>query len=250
VRAFAGSRPLEDNAPSTDRQAWRPQPFGTKNVHGVVDPLIEPLWEGMRVLVDVAAADPGHGGIAGRSAVAMARDMDGDDVGGVVEGIDLVLSELGRSVRAEHATIDGYLTHMVVRGSAGAFAGGIEAPSSSEMATQMLMGRRARRSELVESMPEEVSAEEPLGFVAVDLLSVDDDLLLDVPLLERKRVLESVVAEGELVRIGLFVRPPVDPWIGSWRSLGFHSLAYKSANSRYRPGRPNDAWAIARIPKR
>jgi hypothetical protein len=240
--ATVGSRFGRDGAVagSGDARDWRPQAFGRKNVHGIADPLIEPLWEGLRVLIRLDAGD----------RQADVRDVEGDVLTGVVEGIDPVLAELRRSLRADQAILDGYLTHMVVRGSAGAFGGGIEAPTSTEMATQMLMGRRPRRSELVESMPEAVSPDEALGFVAVDLLSVDDDVLLDVPLLERKRVLESALAEGELVRLGTFVRPPVDPWIGSWRSLGFHSLAYKAANSRYRPGRPNDGWAIARIPKR
>jgi hypothetical protein len=58
-----------------------------------------------------------------------------------------------------------------------------------------------------------------------------------------------VLAQDELVR-GPFVRPPVDPWVGSWRSQGFRAMAYKEANSRYRPGAVADDWAVAQIPKR
>ena len=72
-----------------------------------------------------------------------------------------------------------------------------------------------------------------------------------MPLLERKRILEGVLDEAELVRRTAFVRPPVDPWIGTWRSIGFGLLAYKAANSRYRPGQPNEEWATApRSPQR
>ena len=89
-----------------------------------------------------------------------------------------------------------------------------------------------------------------MAFVAVDLLLVDDEPLVDIPLLERKRILEGVLDEGELVRRTAFVRPPVDAWLGTWRSIGFGELAYKAANSRYRPGEQNPDWATARIPPR
>jgi DNA repair ATPase RecN len=48
-----------------------------------------------------------------------------------------------------------------------------------------------------------------------------------------------VIAESDLIRIGIHVKPPVDTWLGSWRSFGFRRLAYKAANSRYLPGRKN-----------
>ena len=89
-----------------------------------------------------------------------------------------------------------------------------------------------------------------MAFVAVDLLWIDDQSLLDVPLLERKRVLESVLRESELVRVGVYVRPPIDPWIGSWRTMGFRRMSFRGANSRYVPGAKNREWAQAEIPRR
>jgi hypothetical protein len=53
-----------------------------------------------------------------------------------------------------------------------------------------------------------------------------------------------------LVRRGIFIRPPIDTWIGSWRTFGFNRMAYKAANSRYLPGQPNPDWAIADLPIR
>ena len=58
------------------------------------------------------------------------------------------------------------------------------------------------------------------------------------------------VAEGELVRWTPFVREPLGSFLASWRAQGFGALAYKSANSRYTPGIPNQAWATASIPRR
>jgi hypothetical protein len=71
-----------------------------------------------------------------------------------------------------------------------------------------------------------------------------------VPLLERRRILDSSIDESQLVRLGAYVRLPVDAWIGSWRAQGFRAVAYKAANSRYAPGATADDWATARIPRR
>jgi hypothetical protein len=48
----------------------------------------------------------------------------------------------------------------------------------------------------------------------------------------------------------MHVRQPIDVWIGTWRNLGFRAMAFKDANSRYRPGQPNDDWAKQDIPRR
>jgi ATP-dependent DNA ligase len=116
----------------------------------------------------------------------------------------------------------------------------------------MVVGQRNRRKELLDAIDEREEATRPPGhdavFVAVDLLLLDGEPLLDVPLLERKRLLDAVLVEGPLVRIGIHVRPPVDPWLGTWRNVGFRMLAYKESNGRYRPGEANPGWASARIP--
>jgi ATP-dependent DNA ligase len=74
--------------------------------------------------------------------------------------------------------------------------------------------------------------------------------LLDVPLLERKRLLESVLAEGERVRRTTFVREPAGSFIITWRSVGFGGLVHKEANSRYHPGVPNPDWTLMEMPRR
>jgi ATP-dependent DNA ligase len=148
--------------------------------------------------------------------------------------------------------IDGYLTHQATLPSLPSVPGGVEGISASEMATQMFFGRQARRKRLAkegDAYAAVLTADTPLALVAVDLLEIDGTELLAVPLLERKRLLESALDEGDLVRRTSFVRPPVDVWIGTWRSLGFTQLVYKAANGRYTPGVANGGWAIARIPQ-
>jgi ATP-dependent DNA ligase len=121
---------------------------------------------------------------------------------------------------------------------------------ATEMAGQFLFGGAATRDRPQPGGPALADPDAPLAFVAVDLILIDGATLFDVPLLERKRLLESVMEEGELVRRSVFVRPPIDTWLTSWRALGFRSLAYKDANSRYVPGGVSDAWAIAPMPTR
>ena len=119
------------------------------------------------------------------------------------------------------------------------------------MAQQIFIGKglKSRVNKPIEEMEaRRRQPDTPLAFVAIDLIALDGQWLLDIPLLERKRLLESVLEEGDRVRRSAFVRLPVDPWLASWRSLGFSELAYKAANGRYQPGARNDDWAIARIP--
>jgi ATP-dependent DNA ligase len=120
----------------------------------------------------------------------------------------------------------------------------------------MWFGSLGRLRSRTKSPPVESIGREPplpdadVAIVIVDLLWIDDEPMLAVPLLERKRILESVLGESRLVRRGIFVRPPIDTWIGSWRSFGFSRVAYKGANSRYTPGATNSQWAIGELPAR
>lgn len=223
-------------APAADRRAWRPQAFGSKGVRQIGDPIIEPVWEGERVLAHVEAG------------AAEIVTVQGEPITDLPE----IAAAVASAASAGRLVLDGYLTTQAARPSLGVVPAGVRAPTSGEMVTQMFLGRGRRvRHELAESMAAgPVREGETVVFVAVDLLAIDDDPLLDVPLLERKRLLESALGENDLVRVGVFVRPPVDAWLGSWRALGFRSLAYKAANSRYLPGARNDSWAIARIPQR
>ena len=83
-----------------------------------------------------------------------------------------------------------------------------------------------------------------VAFVALDLLTVDGLRLFDIPLLERKRLLESVVRQSPLVRLGPWVTPPIDAWLRTWRASGFKGAMLKSANSRYVPGTRTQDWAV------
>lgn len=220
-----------------ERSDWQPQAFGTRNARSIEDPLIEPLWEGERVLVHATA----DGEV---DIVTPAGERIAEEFPEIVEA-------LGEALQTESAVLDGYLTIQATRPPEGTQFQSIRAPTGSEMTAQMLMGSMGRDSQrrLDRALAAPVADEDrPVALVVVDLLVLDDEDLVDLPLLERKRQLDSVVDDVDLVRRTPYVRPPVDQWIASWRSQGFRGLAYKAANSRYGPGSSADDWARADMP--
>ena len=233
--------PVNATDPTAAAQTWRPQAFGDRWAGAIEDPLVEPLWTGLRVLAHVDA---------GRATL---RDLDGDPV----EDYPEINAALADAIRAQRVVVDAHLTHQPIQAVAEVAArDSLEAPKATAVVGQMWFGALMRgRRKKVSLDPESVGrdalpADADIAIVVVDLLWLDDQPLLDVPLLERKRILESVVTESETVRRGIYIRPPIDTWIGSWRTFGFNRMAYKAANSRYLPGRPNPDWAIADLPIR
>lgn len=229
------------NLPVTSPVDLRLMPFGRTRARQVRDGLWEPLWGGRRVLVRVLDAD-----------VTFLDEHDEE-----LEGLDLLREAIAGLVEADQVVLDGYLLPAPLRGTAG-----VEAPpgmdsvlSAGEVGRQLLLGGGARDEQreaagAPHTRRVRLAATSPTAFVAVDLLWLDGESILDVPLQERKRLLESVLAEGDVVRRTVAVRPPVEAWFAQWRALGFREIAVKGANSRYTPGRPNGEWATALIPKR
>jgi hypothetical protein len=219
----------------------RPQAFGSTGPDRVRDPLVEPAWPGQRVL---AAS-------AGGRAVLLA---DGEPI----DGHGSLAAALARMLEATSsgAIVDGYLTKQVVADDRAIYTGPDELPSAGRLIAQSMVGvRRNRAEEAAQRLEAEQAArtfapDDTVNLVLVDLLWLDGEWLLDVPLLERKRLLDAVVPGDELVRAGLYVRPPLPTWIGSWRAQGFTAITYKAANSRYRPGTTNPDWTSSGMPRR
>ena len=86
------------------------------------------------------------------------------------------------------------------------------------------------------------AAEDRSAFVAVDLLEMDGESLLEIPLMERRRLLESAIAESDDVRLSPVVKHPTGGWLESWRSIGFTHVVAKHQNSPYAPGEQNEDW--------
>jgi ATP-dependent DNA ligase len=218
----------------------RPQPFGGGSPRRIPDPIIEPMWSGIRTLAAIDGQDVALAGEAGEPIT--------DHAG--------VAAALAEASSTEGLVLDGFLTRLPDRELSGVFVALDDLPTSSQLVSRPLLGIRRTRAEDVTKTMEAARAawtfgpEDVVTFVAIDLLWLDGESLLDVPLLERRRLLESVLVESDLVRRGVFVRPPIEAWIGSWRSLGFTELSFKAANGRYRPGTATDEWVSIPMPRR
>jgi ATP-dependent DNA ligase len=230
----------DPTAARTALAGLRPQPYGTGNPRRVVDPIVEPMWSGIRALAAIDGRD-----------VTLA-----DETGEPIAGHADVVDALAVSSVTEHLVIDGFLTKLPDRDLSGVFVALDDLPTSSQLASRPLLGIRSTRAKDATKAMEAAHAvrtfapEDVVTFVAVDLLWLDGESLLDVPLLERRRLLESVLTESDLVRRGIFVRPPIEAWIGSWRSLGFTGLSFRAANGRYQPGTATNEWVSIPMPRR
>jgi ATP-dependent DNA ligase len=210
--------------------------YGRRRAAEVADPLIEPLWEGIRVLAHRA------------DGTVTLMDDAGEDL---TERFADIAAAILVATTAETVVLDGYLTTQATESGEGTAIKVVETPTVAQMVGQMFMGKSGEKALGAAPTPKRrEDASTVIAFVAVDLLEVDGIELLDIPLLERRRVLESVVTEGEIVRRGLFVRAPASTWIVSWPSLGFSRMTYKAQNGRYRPGEVADDWAVTDIPRR
>ncbi|MBI2777108.1 MAG: hypothetical protein HYX57_07575 [Chloroflexi bacterium] len=226
--------------PETPRQL-RLMPYGRTSTRQVRDGIWEPLWGGRRALVEV-----------------MGRHVSFRDEHDVtLDGFDNLREAIVDCARAEELVLDGYLLPAPLRDSSDAESPiGLDAAmTAGQVGKQMLLGGgigNEHRDELAAASARRVRlhATSPTAFVAVDLLWLDGEPLVDLPLQERKRLLESVLLDHELVRRTMAVRPPVETWFAQWRALGFREMAVKGANSRYTPGHPNGEWAISMIPRR
>lgn len=214
---------------------WRPQRVRpTRAARSVVNAVVEPLWEGDRVLLHFDAAR----GLGGEPWVLL-LDESGRDV---TESEAEVTARLRGAIRAADAVVDGYLTRQATRG-------GTDVSLMPTVRTKRSL-MYIRTVETVDAPPEPAEPG-PVAFVAVDLLRIDGQHLFDVPLLERKRILDSIVVESELVRLSPYTQPPIGTWVRTWKAAGFRGAMLKAANSRYVPGGETDEWQAAlRAPRR
>ena len=220
---------------------WRPMAFGPREPKHIHDPLCEPLWAGQRVLI---AAD---------ARAVVIRDHEGTEL----EGFEALREALTAAHQAVDLVVDGYLVRAPLHSSPGAenAPGADSVLTPAQMTRQMFLGgggRNERKEALERAQARRVylAPDDPTAFVAIDLVWLDGESLIDLPLLERKRLLESALADTELVRRSVAVRPPVEAWYAQWKALGFQEIAVKSANSRYTPGGVSNDWTTAPIPRR
>ena len=156
-------------------------PYGRTPFRSVRDGIWEPLWGGRRVLIDAFGTD-----------VAV-RDEQGEPI----DGYDLLRDAIRDASLADELVLDGYLLPAPLRDTTGAESvmGLDSVQSVGQMSRQLLMGvrgtDRADAMEAAQVRRVALPSTSPTAFVAIDLLWLDGDPLIDVPLAERKRLLDG-----------------------------------------------------------
>jgi len=229
--------------PRVIAEAWRPQFPGRRETKDIADPIIEPDWAGLRAVAAI------HSGKA-----EIYRYGDRIDVPASLE------EALGYAFEAQDGIIEGHLTKQAFDTGVGAY------PEADPVARPIfsmprflkrghndpfIIGRRHQGEEEARALGflEALAAGEDHAFVAVDLLWLDGQDLTDVPLQERKRQLDTVLAQSRLVRVTPWTRPAGSRMAGTWGTLGFEHVFWRGANSRYTPGAENPDFVVVNAPK-
>ncbi len=219
-----------------DPLRWAPmRAYAGRRSFDITDPLVEPLWSGTRALAHVTVTPDADPPVAVRLIEELGLELS--------EELPAVVDALAEGVLASDAIVDGIITRQLALDGVGAAAIPEVRSRPTEMFVRSNLDFDVEPRGLIE---DRLAASTVDGFVAVDLLRLDGTSLLAVPLLERKRLLESVIAPGPLLRVSGHVRPPVDPWIASWKSMGLAGGIVKAANSRYRPSDDTVEWRVVR----
>ncbi|MEA2027091.1 MAG: hypothetical protein U9O18_10415, partial [Chloroflexota bacterium] len=91
-------RPVPD-----DPREWAPmRPYDGRRKFDVIDPVIEPLWSGTRVLAHLVSTPDAEGAVD----LALIEELGAD----LVEELPALAEALGRSVMAIDAIIDGVIS--------------------------------------------------------------------------------------------------------------------------------------------
>lgn len=215
-----------------DPLGWRPtEPLAKSRPAEIRDPILEPRWSGRRVLAHFDLERNGREA----DPWLLLIDEHGEDT---TDAEPDVVRALASAILSIDAVIDGYLTDQATRSGEGTFT--TTAIQTSRFGTFM----RAPDLEVAEHVPPADAPPPRVAFVAIDLLRIDGQVLLDVPLLERKRILDGLVRQGELVRVTPYTRPPVRSWLTTWKAAGFEGAVLKAANSRYVPSSVTSQWTV------
>jgi ATP-dependent DNA ligase len=223
--------------------AWEPQRPGRRAAKDIEDALVEPAWGGVRVAAALTVDE-----------AALYR------AGEELETPAEILSALVEAFTAVDAVVEGHLTTRALRDDKGVGAAMPKVERPPLLIPRGLFKSvrddpyvKARdyanhEAELARSVLEAIADGVPHAFVATDLLWLDGNPLQDIPLLERRRLLEGALRASDLVRVTPVVKRTAILTLVTWGQLGFSEISYRGANSRYAAGQENPDWAVGRPP--
>ncbi|MCZ7393414.1 MAG: non-homologous end-joining DNA ligase [Candidatus Methanoperedens sp.] len=82
----------------------------------------------------------------------------------------------------------------------------------------------------------------PATYIIFDILEKDGEELVDIPLLERKRILKNSVKEGKFVVLSLFVEETGVAYYRAALEKGLEGIMAKKKQSSYEPGKRSNNW--------
>ncbi len=223
--------------------AWRPQRPGRRATRDIPDALVEPDWGGIRVVA--ALAEDGVVFVRAGESIPVPAELP---------------AALVDAFRAVDALVEGHLTTVALHSGEGVLPPSMEVerppiliprlvrPSVKDDPFVRARDFEAREDAAAEPVVAALGRGERHAFVATDLLRLDGTDLADVPLLERKRLLDGVIDPSFLVRVSPYVKPSAILTLVTWGSQGFGELHWRAANGRYRAGEENEDCAVARPP--
>ncbi|MCL7413084.1 MAG: non-homologous end-joining DNA ligase [ANME-2 cluster archaeon] len=87
-----------------------------------------------------------------------------------------------------------------------------------------------------------MSGKFPANYIIFDILEKDGKELLDIPLMQRKRIMENAVNEGKFVVRSLFVEETGVDYYRAVLEKGLEGIMAKKKQSPYEPGKRSDNW--------
>lgn len=105
-----------------------------------------------------------------------------------------------------------------------------------------------RRSLLSDSFKIELfSKTNPVFFVAYDILYLDHQELIDLPLLKRKQILESNITEGHQLMLSRFLEEKGISFFNQVKKEHLEGIVAKKKNGKYYMGKRCDEWIKMKV---
>ena len=87
-----------------------------------------------------------------------------------------------------------------------------------------------------------MSGKFPATYIIFDILEKDGEELLDIPLMERKKILKNSVNEGNFIVLSIFVEETGVDYYRAALEKGLEGIMAKKKQSSYEPGKRSNNW--------
>ena len=92
-----------------------------------------------------------------------------------------------------------------------------------------------------------IMEKKPVIFIAYDILYIDNKILIDLPLMERKRILNDNIKEDNKLIISRFIEEKGKAFFSLAKSKNLEGIVAKEKKSKYYPGRRSRVWLKMKV---